>query len=123
MTKIELIKAQKVTAIKAIEGYLDSVYSLQEKYFDKEGKLLPFLNPDPKLESFLSTAKEDAVTYEAVRQKLIKDDFNLTKVEINLVALAYKFSADSMHATAENLLKTEKVIRDLAAALMLKDET
>lgn len=123
MTKIDLIKSQKAPAIKAIEGYLDSVYSLQEKYFDKEGKLLPFLNPDPKLEAFLSTAKEDAITYEAVRQKLIADDFNLTKVEINQIALAFKFSADSMHATAENLLKTEKIIRDLAAALMLKDET
>lgn len=123
MTKIDLIKEQKTTAIKAIESYLDRVYSLQEKYFDKDGKLLPFLTPDSKLEAFLNTAKEDTTSFEVIRRKLIANDFDLTKVEINLIALAYKFSADSMHTTAENLLESEKIIRGLAAALMLKDET
>ena len=53
MSKIELIKKYKKTAIAALNSYLDSMYNLTDKYFDKEGKMLPLPERNEKVENFI----------------------------------------------------------------------
>lgn len=48
------------------------------------------MDKNEKVEKFIKDLKDDAaVKYEIVRQKLIKDDFNLSLYEINLIASVF----------------------------------
>lgn len=88
--KIELIKEFKEPAIAALNNYLDLIYDLNEKYFDEEGSLKEGLKRNEKIEKFIKDLKDDsAVKYEAIRHKLIKDDFNLSLFEVNLIASVF----------------------------------
>ena len=53
MSKIELIKQYKETAIAALNSCLDSMYNLTDKYFDKDGKMLPLPERNEKVENFI----------------------------------------------------------------------
>ncbi len=122
MSKIELIKQYKETAIAALNNYLDSMYNLTDKYFDKEGKMLPLPERNEKLESFINEIRIDTQKYESVRRKLIDENFDLSLYEINLVALSFLFTTETMKKQVNNLTQTIEVLSDLAAALMKKKE-
>ena len=59
MSKIELIKQYKETAIAALNSCLDSMYNLTDKYFDKDGKMLPLPERNEKVENFIQAKFED----------------------------------------------------------------
>ena len=122
MSKIELIKQYKETAIAALNNYLDSMYNLTDKYFDKEGKMLPLPERNEKLESFINEVRTDTQKYESVRRKLIDENFDLSLYEINLVALSFLFTTEIMKQQVKNLTQTIEALSDLAAALMKKKE-
>lgn len=122
MSKIELIKKYKETAIAALNSYLDSMYNLTDKYFDKEGKMLPLPERNEKVESFIQEVRADTQKYESVRRKLIDENFDLSLYEINLVALSFNFTIETMKKQVENLTRTTEVLSDLVAALMAKKE-
>lgn len=122
MSKIELIKQYKETAIAALNSYLDSMYNLTDKYFDKEGKMIPLPERNEKLESFINEIRIDTQKYESVRRKLIDENFDLSLYEINLVALSFLFTTETMKKQVNNLTQTIEVLSDLAAALMKKKE-
>lgn len=122
MSKIELIKQYKETAIAALNSCLDSMYNLTDKYFDKEGKMLPFPERNEKVENFIQEVRADTQKYENVRRKLIDENFNLSLYEINLIALSFNFTIETMKKQAENLTRTIEVLSDLVAALMAKKE-
>jgi hypothetical protein len=122
MSKIELIKQYKETAIAALNNYLDSMYNLTDKYFDKEGKMLTLPERNEKLESFINEIRIDTQKYESVRRKLIDENFDLSLYEINLVALSFLFTTETMKKQVNNLTQTIEVLSDLAAALMKKKE-
>lgn len=122
MSKIELIKQYKETAIAALNNYLDSMYNLTDKYFDKKGKMLPLPERNEKLESFINEIRIDTQKYESVRRKLIDENFDLSLYEINLVALSFLFTTEIMKKQINNLTQTIEVLSDLAAALMKKKE-
>lgn len=122
MSKIELIKKYKETAIAALNSYLDSMYNLTDKYFDKEGKMLPLPERNEKVESFIKEVRTDTQKYESVRRKLIDENFDLSLYEINLIALSFNFTIETMKKQAENLTRTIEVLSDLVAALMAKKE-
>lgn len=104
--KRNLIKANKDAAVVALNAYLDQIYNLTDTFFDEEGKRLAVLTPDPKLENFIASTRSDAARYEKVREKLVKNDFNLSLLEINEVGLAFLFV----------LIVWEKQINNLRAA-------
>ena len=122
MSKIELIKQYKETAIAALNSYLDSMYNLTDKYFDKEGKMLPLPERNEKVESFIKEVRADTQKYENVRRKLIDENFDLSLYEINLIALSFNFTIETMKKQVENLTRTIEVLSDLTAALMAKKE-
>lgn len=122
MSKIELIKQYKETAIAALNNYLDSMYNLTDKYFDKKGKMLPLPERNEKLESFINEIRIDTQKYESVRRKLIDENFDLSLYEINLVALSFLFTTEIMKKQVNNLTQTIEVLSDLAASLMKKKE-
>lgn len=122
MSKIDLIKKYRKSAIAALNSYLDSMYNLIDKYFDKEGKMLPLPEKNEKLENFILEVKSDTGKYEDVRRKLINEDLNLSLYEINLIALSFTFSIETMKKQVDNLTQTIEVLSDLTAALMAKQE-
>lgn len=122
MSKIELIKKYKETAIAALNSYLDSMYNLIDKYFDKEGKMLPLPEKNEKLENFILEVKSDTGKYENVRRKLMNEDLDLSLYEINLIALSFTFSIETMKKQVKNLTQTIEALSDLVAALMAKEE-
>lgn len=89
--KRKLIKENKDAAIAALNSYLDTIYKLTDTFFDKDGNRLKELPSEPKLEDFITSTKIDATRYEKVREKLIKNDFNLSLFEINEVGLAFLY--------------------------------
>ena len=122
MSKIELIKQYKDTAIAALNSYLDSMYNLTDKYFDKEGKMLPLPERNEKVENFTQEVRADTQKYESVRRKLIDENFDLSLYEINLVALSFNFTIETMKKQVENLTRTTEVLSDIVAALMKKEK-
>jgi hypothetical protein len=89
--KIDVIKENKDAAAAALTSYLDSIYNMVDKYFDKDGSLKEGLVHDEKIEKMIWDYKADSVKYEKVRTKIKKNDFNLSLFEINLVGLAFLF--------------------------------
>lgn len=122
MSKIELIKKYKETAIAALNSYLDSMYNLTDKYFDKDGNMLPLPERNEKVENFIQEVRADTQKYESVRRKLIDENFDLSLYEINLVALSFNFTIETMKKQVENLTRTTEVLSDLVAALMKKEK-
>ena len=122
MSKIELIKQYKETAIAALNSCLDSMYNLTDKYFDKEGKMLPLPERNATVENFIQEVRADTQKYESVRRKLIDENFDLSLYEINLVALSFNFTIETMKKQVENLTLTTEVLSDLVAALNAKKE-
>lgn len=121
MSKIELIEQYREPAIAALTSYLDSMYDLTDKYFE-EGKMLPLPEENEQLKNFILEIKSDTQKYEKVRRKLINKDLNLSLYEINLVALSFTFTIETMKKQVKNLTDTIKVLSDLVAALMAKEE-
>lgn len=122
MSKIDLIKNYRKSAIAALNSYLDSMYNLTDKYFDKEGKMLPLPEKNEKVENFINEIRTDTQKYESVRRKLIDENFDLSLYEINLVALSLLFTTETMKKQVNNLTQTIEALSDLVAALMAKEE-
>ena len=98
------------------------MYNLTDKYFDKEGKMLPLPEKDEKVENFIKEVRTDTQKYESVRRKLIDENFDLSLYEINLVALSLLFTTETMKKQVNNLTQTIEALSDLVAALMAKEE-
>lgn len=122
MSKIELVKQYKETAIAALNSYLDSMYNLTDKYFDKEGKMLPLPEKNEKVENFIKEVRTGTQKYESVRRKLIDENFDLSLYEINLVALSLLFTTETMKKQVNNLTQTIEILSTLAEVLMAKEE-
>lgn len=87
---IELIKEYRDAAIKALDFYLDYIYSLTDNFFDGE-KLKEGFSHDEKLEELIKGCYKNASLYEKVRTKLLKNDFSLSQLEITYIGLAFFF--------------------------------
>ena len=100
MTKIELIKEYKDTAIAAFNFYLDYLYNLTDNFIE-DGRFKEDLDLPEDLKKLLSDSLATANRYEKIREKLIKDDFNLSTVEIDYIGLVIFFwvTITSKHIT------------------------
>lgn len=118
--KIQVVKEYKTSTLSALNSYLDRIYDLTDKYFNEDGTLKEGLTRDEKLEKFLLELKEDTKKYEAVRRKIIDEDYNLSLKEINLIALSFVYVQTSWEKQVENLNTAIKDIKQIISQLMEK---
>lgn len=119
--KIQIIKDNKTVIIAALNSYLDRIYDLTDKYFDKNDKLKEGLTKDIELETFLLELKGDANNYEGIRKKIIEDNFNLSLKEINFIALSLVYVQVSWEKQVENLNTAIKDTEQIVLQLMKKE--
>lgn len=128
-TKIEKIKAEKESAIEALNLYLDSIYNMTDKFFDNQIQevdgekkvvrvLKEGLEPDEKIEGFVKELNSDASAYEKVRGKLLSDDFNLSLTEIARIGLAFTFAGIVIQKRVEESQKALAQIKATIDVLM-----
>lgn len=128
-TKIEKIKAEKESAIEALNLYLDSIYNMTDRFFDNQIQevdgekkvvrvLKEGLEPDKKVEGFIKELNSDASAYEKVRGKLLSDDFNLSLTEIARIGLAFTFAGIVIQKRVEESQKALAQIKATIDVLM-----
>ena len=120
--KINLIRDNRDAAIAALNVYLDKIYNLTDSYFDN-GVLKKELTPDEKLQNFLLELRDDAQKFEAVRRKIIDNDFNLSLKEINYVALAFTYLSESWQNQIKNLTTAREQAQQIIKILMGKSNS
>lgn len=113
--KISYIKENKKVAIAAINSVLDRIYGIKENFFDGD-ELKEGLERDEKAETELKKLFKDAEKYEKVRRKLLDDDFNLSLLEVNYVALSYFYLSTYWKKMIERL---NKAINEADTALKI----
>ena len=118
--KIQIIKENRDAAIAALNSYLDKIYGLTDQYFTGDGKLKEGLTKDEKLEKFLLELKEDASKYESVRRKIIDEDYNLSLIDINHIALAFTYVSATWQTMIKNLTKAIEETKPIVSKLMEK---
>lgn len=118
--KIQIIKENRDAAIAALNSYLDKIYGLTDQYFTSDGILKEGLTKDEKLEKFLLELKEDASKYESVRRKIIDEDYNLSLIDINHVALAFTYVSATWQTMIKNLTKAIEETKPIVSKLMEK---
>lgn len=118
--KIQIIKENKDAAIAALNSYLDKIYGLTDQYFTSDGILKEGLTKDEKLEKFLLELKEDASKYETVRCKIIDEDYNLSLIDINHIALAFIYVLATWQTMIKNLTKAIEETKLIISKLMEK---
>lgn len=116
--KIQIIKDNRDAAIAALNSYLDKIYGLTDQYFTSDGKLKEGLTKDEKLEKFLLELKEDASKYEFVRRKIIDEDYNLSLIDINHIALAFTYVSATWQTMIKNLTKAIEETKPIISKLM-----
>lgn len=116
--KREIVSKNKDPAIAALNSVLDRIYDLQE--LSKKGKSVTKNDDEEynKFLAFLDSISEDTKKYESVRLKLLKDDFNLSLVEINQVALAFHFCFENMRQQMTSMQKACEIISQIERDLM-----
>lgn len=118
--KIQIIKDNRDAAIAALNSYLDKIYGLTDQYFTSDGILKEGLTKDEKLEKFLLELREDASKYESVRRKIIDEDYNLSLIDINHVALAFTYVSATWQTMIKNLTKAIEETKPIVSKLMEK---
>lgn len=116
--KIQIIKDNRDAAIAALNSYLDKIYGLTDQYFTSDGILKEGLTEDEKLEKFLLELKEDASKYETVRRKIIDEDYNLSLIDINHIALAFTYVSATWQTMIKNLTKAIEETKPIISKLM-----
>ena len=118
--KISVIKDNKDAVIAALNNYLDKIYNLTDAFFDGDN-LKKGLTSDVKLEKFILELKDDAKKYENVRQKIVNNDFNLSVIETNYVALSFVYMAERWGSEIKKLETAKTEIQSLINILMEKN--
>lgn len=118
--KIQIIKENRDAAMAALNSYLDKIYGLTDQYFTSDGILKEGLTKDEKLENFLLELKEDASKYESVRRKIIDEDYDLSLIDINHVALAFTYVSATWQTMIKNLTKAIEETKPIVSKLMEK---
>lgn len=118
--KIQIIKENRDAVIAALNSYLDKIYNLTDQYFTEDNQLKEGLTKDEKLEKFLLELREDASKYESVRRKIIDEDYDLSLIDINHVALAFTYVSATWQTMIKNLTKAIEETKPIVSKLMEK---
>lgn len=116
--KIYVIQQNREAAVAAIESYLDYIYSLQQIFLDENMELKPDLQHDKQAEELLKSSTDNATLFEIVRAKLQKEDFNLSPIEINYIALAFFFASNRSKMQVQRLTAAIGEMQDVIEILL-----
>ena len=109
-TKIELIKENSEAALVALDSQIETTKKLIEN------KALLEID-DNSYEEVEASLRKDLASEENVRDKIAKNDFNLSLFEINIVALAFFYQEkvfEKQKQTLETLIsKTNTLFQQL----------
>lgn len=118
--KIQVVKDNKSAALAALESVTDRIYDITDTLLNNKGNLMTAEIKSYKTQQFLINLRKDAKKYEDVRVKLMNDDFNLSLLEINYVALSFKFCSDNLKEQSELYLRSSKLSAELYQTLTEK---
>lgn len=116
--KIQIIEENKDAAIATLNSILDSIYDINEAYFNKDGSLKEGLISDEKVEFIIKDLKKDASMYESLRLKLLANDFKLSDVEIARIGLSFMYMKIFLQKQVDNLLLAKKKAQDIMTDLL-----
>lgn len=91
LKQIFLIQQYTEAIIAAINYYLDYICNLKDEFYDENGQLKADLESDLEAEGLIERANSKVNDFENVREKLLKQDFNLSTDEISYLGLALLF--------------------------------
>lgn len=118
--KQEIIYNNKEPTIAAINGYLDKMYYVIEKFSSNQKEIIKDDN-DKKIMKFVSSLQDETFIYERLL-KMIKNDEDLKLMDINYVMLAYKYSASNLKDQIDVSLKALKMINTIIEELSSEKE-
>ena len=111
--KREIIRRNKDPSVTALNSLLDKIYSMTDPFLNSKGNIMTAKFENYRVGKFLVDIRNDTEKYEAVRQKIILNDFNLSLKEINYIAIALTYSKMVMERQKETINKTAEVISDI----------
>ena len=111
--KREIIRRNKDPSVTALNGLLDKIYSMTDPFLNSKGNIMTAKFENYRAGKFLVDIRNDTEKYEAVRQKIILNDFSLSLKEINYIAIALTYSKMVMERQKETINKTAEVISDI----------
>lgn len=92
--KIELIKEHKTDTLAVLSVYITHVYDMSSPFFNKDGKLKQDViktETDEEYIKFIKSFRYSVREFEALEAKIKKNDFNLSLLEIDRIALVFQY--------------------------------
>lgn len=114
----QLVKKNKEPCVAALNFYLDYLYSLKEEFFDEDFKRKPFLEENKTVEELIISLCKNANIYEDIRKKLLKDDFNLSRAELDYIGLSLFFWNRVCEAQINKLKAAQEIASNLSNTLL-----
>lgn len=116
--KLQLIKDNQDACIAAIESYLDSMYTLTDKYFNENGDfILENSVENDGLVDFIKSIRQDINKYEILRRKIKDKDFNITYMEIMKIGFAFSYCEVNLKNQSKNLAAASEMAGKICATL------
>lgn len=114
--KIDLIKEHKTDTLAALGAYITHVYDISNPFYTKEGVLIQDysddkvnLQTDKDLVNFITSFRSHVKEFEIIEDKLKKEDFNLSLLEVNRIALVFEYMKEVFK---KQLLQTQTAISE-----------
>ena len=92
--KIELIKEHKTDTLAALSVYITHVYDMSNPFFNKNGELIQDAiktETDEEYIKFIKSFRQSVREFETLEAKIKKNDFNLSLLEIDRIALVFQY--------------------------------
>lgn len=121
--KIEVIKQNKDACIAALESVIDTLLNVTDPVWqvDKDGNLDLGLK-DKKALAMAIQLREDVNKYDPIRLKLKADNFDLDKLEIVYISIAFFFCGERARQQIAAMEKAKELSDTLYVVLNSKDE-
>ena len=120
--KIDLIIKNKDPACAALESVTDRIYDLTDDLLNDKGRIMTAKIGNYQAEEFVKDLREDAEKYEAIKTKLESNNFDLSLIEINKIALAFYFCVCNLDDNIKALTKAKDLSENLLQSLMSPED-
>ncbi len=118
--KQEIVRNNKDPSLAALKSMLDRIYELTDDFLNEKGNVKTTLTPDYKAGKFLQSLRDDIPKLEKVREKIQNNDFSLSLVEINYVALAFVYVRARFEKQIKNINEAIRQSTEIINNLMAK---
>lgn len=125
--KIELIKEHRTDTLAALSVYITHIYDMSNPFFNKNGELIQDAiktETDEEYIKFIKSFRQSVREFEMLEAKIKKNDFNLSLLEIDQIALVFQYMEEVFKTqlqqtewaiskckkVSDQLMETEKII-------------